>query len=118
MLICQYSYAETEARPYIKDMIDETLRQNKRLFLSHFTSTTHHPWSTPGGFPREKYFGELHESQHEHMDGFLNANRFVDTWLGDLMKLIGDAGIANETLTVFVGDQYVDSLIPSAKSDH
>jgi arylsulfatase A-like enzyme len=85
-------------------MIDETLRQNKRLLLSHFTSTTHHPWGTPEGFPRETYFGD---ANHEHMDGFLNANRFVDTWLGDLMGMLGEAGIADETLTVFVGDQYV-----------
>ncbi|KAJ5138722.1 uncharacterized protein N7515_003570 [Penicillium bovifimosum] len=96
-----FGYAETEARPYIKDLIDETLRQNKRLFLSHFTSTTHHPWGTPEGFPREKYFGD---ANHEHMDGFLNANRFVDTWLGDLMSMLSEAGIADETLTVFVGD--------------
>lgn len=41
------------------------------------------------------------------MGEFLNANRFVDTWLGDLMGMLGEAGIANETLTVFVGDQYV-----------
>ena len=41
------------------------------------------------------------------MDDFLNANRFVDTWLGDLMSMLGEAGIANETLTVLVGDQYV-----------
>ncbi|KAJ5779383.1 hypothetical protein N7457_007103 [Penicillium paradoxum] len=96
-----FGYPETEARPYIKDMIDETLRQGKRLFLSHFTSTTHHPWGTPEGWNREGYFGN---SQHEHMDGFLNANRFVDSWLGDLMDMLGEAGIANETLTIFVGD--------------
>ena len=102
-----HSYAETEARPYIKDLIDETLRQNKRLFLSHFTSTTHHPWGTPEGWNREHYFGDLHKSQHELMDDFLNANHFVDTWLGELMGLLEEAGIANETLTVFVGDQYV-----------
>ncbi|CAG8904828.1 unnamed protein product [Penicillium egyptiacum] len=99
-----FGYAETEARPYIKDMIDETLRQNKRLLLSHFTSTTHHPWGTPEGWNRDKYFGNLHESQHELMDEFLNANRFVDAWLGDLMGMLDEAGIANETLTVFVGD--------------
>ncbi|KAJ5449079.1 hypothetical protein N7445_003900 [Penicillium cf. griseofulvum] len=99
-----FGYPETEARPYIKDMIDETLRQNKRLFLSHFTSTTHHPWGTPEGWEREEYFGDIHKSQHEHMDAFLNANGFVDAWLGELMKMIGEAGIANETLTVFVGD--------------
>lgn len=85
-------------------MIDETLRQNKRMFLSHFTSTTHHPWGTPEGFNREEYFGN---TQHEHMDGFLNANRFVDAWLGDLMDMLKEAGIADETLTIFVGDQYV-----------
>ncbi|KGO78374.1 Alkaline phosphatase-like, alpha/beta/alpha [Penicillium italicum] len=99
-----FGYAETEARPYIKDLIDETLRQNKRLFLSHFTSTTHHPWGTPEGWNRGKYFGKLHSPQHEPMDKFLNANRFVDTWLGDLMDMLGEAGIADETLTVFVGD--------------
>ncbi|KAG0160079.1 hypothetical protein PDIDSM_7606 [Penicillium digitatum] len=99
-----FGYAETEARPYIKDLIDETLRQKKRLFLSHFTSTTHHPWGTPEGWNREKYFGNVRKSQREPMDDFLNANRFVDTWLGDLMGMLGEAGIANETLTVFVGD--------------
>lgn len=41
------------------------------------------------------------------MDDFLNANRFVDAWLGELMGMLDEAGIANETLTVFVGDQYV-----------
>ncbi|KZN85727.1 hypothetical protein EN45_099210 [Penicillium chrysogenum] len=99
-----FGYAETEARPYIKDMIDETLRQNKRLLLSHFTSTTHHPWGTPEGWNRDQYFGDLHKSQHELMDDFLNANRFVDAWLGELMGMLDEAGIANETLTVFVGD--------------
>jgi phosphoglycerol transferase MdoB-like AlkP superfamily enzyme len=88
-------------------MIDETLRQNKRLLLSHFTSTTHHPWGTPEGWNRDKYFGDLHRSQHELMDEFLNANRFVDAWLGELMGMLDEAGIANQTLTVFVGDQYV-----------
>ncbi|CAG7939130.1 unnamed protein product [Penicillium nalgiovense] len=99
-----FGYAETEARPYIKDMIDETLRQNKRLLLSHFTSTTHHPWGTPEGWNRDEYFGDLHKSQHELMDEFLNANSFVDAWLGELMGMLDEAGIANETLTVFVGD--------------
>lgn len=102
-LLTRPRYAETEVKPYMRDAINETLAANKRLFLSHFTSSTHHPWDTPEDFPREKYFGE----QHKDMDAFLNANRFVDAWLADLMGLLHEAGIANETLTVFVGDQYV-----------
>ena len=95
-------------RPYIRDMINETLSENKRLFLSHFTSTTHHPWATPAGFQRKKFFGDhLPLSWHNQMDDYLNAISFVDQWLGDLMGLIEEAGIANETLTIFVGDQCV-----------
>lgn len=84
-------------------MINETLSNNKRLFLSHFTSTTHHPWGTPKGFDREQYFAK----EHQHMNEYLNAVHFVDVWLGQLMTMFEEAGISNETLTVFVGDQYV-----------
>lgn len=82
-------------------MINETLQENKRLFLSHFTSITHHPWVTPDGFDREKYFAD-----DRPMNKYVNAVYFADTWLGDLRGMVEEAGIANETLTVFVADQY------------
>ncbi|KAJ5101715.1 hypothetical protein NUU61_003937 [Penicillium alfredii] len=100
-----FGYPETEVRPYIRDMINDTLNANKRLFLSHFTSTTHHPWNTPADFSRKDYFGPHSSlSQHNTMNDYLNTIRFDDEWLGDLMGLIENAGIANQTLTVFVGD--------------
>lgn len=46
-------------------------------------------------------------AKHEDINKYLNAVRYVDTWLGDMMKVLDKAGIANETLVVFVGDQYV-----------
>ena len=46
-------------------------------------------------------------AKHEDINKYLNAVRYVDTWLGDMMKVLDEAGIANETLVVFVGDQYV-----------
>lgn len=39
------------------------------------------------------------------MNKYLNAVRYVDTWLGEMMKALDDSGIANETLVVLVGDQ-------------
>lgn len=42
---------------------------------------------------------------HEDMNSYLNAVRYVDTWLGEIMKLLDETGIANETLVVLVGDQ-------------
>lgn len=49
-------------------------------------------------------------TKHEDINKYLNAVRYVDTWLGDMMKVLDEAGIANETLVVFVGDQYVAQL--------
>lgn len=38
------------------------------------------------------------------MNNYLNTARFVDNWLGDIMSMLDDAGIANSTLVVVVGD--------------
>lgn len=99
-------YPEYEIYPYLKDVVNETLAKNERLFLSHFTSTTHHPWATPSDFEDEQYFahGKLTE-KHKDMNNYLNTVRYVDNWLGDMLEVLDEAGITNETLVVFVGDQ-------------
>lgn len=52
----------------------------------------------------ELYTGEGGGVNHEPMNNYLNTVRFVDTWLGDIMSMLDDAGIANSTLVVVVGD--------------
>ncbi|OGE48791.1 hypothetical protein PENARI_c026G09232 [Penicillium arizonense] len=100
-----FGYPEYEVYPYLRDVVNNTIKNNERLFLSHFTSTTHHPWGTPKDYPVEQYFaaGGL-MAKHEDMNQYLNAVRYVDTWLGDMMKVLDEFEIANETLVVFVGD--------------
>ncbi|KAJ5543206.1 hypothetical protein N7535_005635 [Penicillium sp. DV-2018c] len=103
-----FGYPEYEIRPYLRDVVNNVIQKKERLFLSHFTSTTHHPWGTPSDYPEEQYFADDGlVSKHEDMNKYLNSVRYVDTWLGDMMKVFDEAGIANETLTVFIGDQYV-----------
>lgn len=93
--------------PYLRDVVNNTVRNNERLFLSHFTSTTHHPWKTPSDFPDEQYFADDGvRTKHEDMNRYLNTVRYVDSWLGDMLGVLDEVGIANETLVVFVGDQY------------
>ena len=100
------SFKEQEVFPYIRDTILDTLEMNERLFLTHFTSTTHHPWNLPSGYPKEEYWREESTvSSHEDMNNYLNTVRYVDRWLGEILSLLDDTGIANETLVVFVGDQ-------------
>ncbi|KAJ6004666.1 Alkaline phosphatase-like alpha/beta/alpha [Penicillium herquei] len=99
-----FGHAETELKPYVRDLFYEAANNNSRLFLSHVTSTTHHPWSTPDDFKKEKYMGSVGTLNHDPMDNYLNAARFVDNWLGDIMNLLDETGISNTTLVVIVGD--------------
>lgn len=78
--------------------------ENKtRLFLSHMTSSTHHPWKTPENFTRIRYTGK--RGDHGPMDDYLNTIRYVDEWLGQVMGLLDETGLSNSTLVVMVGDQ-------------
>lgn len=99
-------FPEPEVYPYMRDAINDAVENKTRLFLSHFTSTTHHPWGTPNDFTELEYFQTegVRNRHHGDMNSFLNTVRYVDSWLGDVMDLLNDGGIANETLVVLVGD--------------
>ncbi|EWG45154.1 hypothetical protein FVEG_15801 [Fusarium verticillioides 7600] len=98
-----FGYPETDLREHIRKFISDGLAEDKRLFMSHFTSTTHHPWGVPKWFEKEKYMGK-EGGNHQDLDKYLNTIRFTDAWLGELMQMFEDTGIADETLVVFVGD--------------
>ncbi|RSL40142.1 hypothetical protein CEP54_016184 [Fusarium duplospermum] len=100
-----FGYPETTLRPHIRDYIEKAQEQRRRMFLSHFTSTTHHPWGVPRAFQSTGYVN-THGAMAWHGDfnGYLNAMRFTDKWLGELLQTFDDYGIADETLFVFVGD--------------
>ncbi|KAJ6445486.1 sulfatase domain-containingprotein [Purpureocillium lavendulum] len=102
-----FGYPETALKDYIRDYVTNATANNKRMFLSHFTSTTHHPWATPKGFDTLDYMGAAHGGLtdfHKDMNKYLNTIRWTDAWLGNLMKILDETGVANETLVVFVGD--------------
>ncbi|KAJ5207010.1 hypothetical protein N7472_003458 [Penicillium cf. griseofulvum] len=105
MEINYFGYPEYEIYPYLRDVVNSTIEKNERLFLSHLTSTTHHPWGMPPAYKQEQYFARDDlMTTHKDINKYLNTVRYVDTWLGDIMKVFDEAGIANETLVVFVGD--------------
>lgn len=99
-----FGFAETELKPYIRDLFEEAANNKTRMFLSHVTSTTHHPWNTPDDFAIEHYMGSEGSINHNLMNNYLNSARFVDNWLGDIMTMLDEAGISNSTLVVIVGD--------------
>ncbi|KAJ5733178.1 Alkaline phosphatase-like alpha/beta/alpha [Penicillium manginii] len=99
-----FGYAETELKPYIRDLFQEAAINKTRLFLSHVTSTTHHPWGTPEHFKKVSYMGDEGTINHDPMNNYINAARFVDNWLGEIMTMLDESGLANNTLVVIVGD--------------
>ncbi|KAF7559031.1 hypothetical protein G7046_g5124 [Stylonectria norvegica] len=100
-----FGFSEPALLPYLTDYITNATANNQRMFLSHFTSTTHHPWKTPKSFEDTQYLRTQGMGKsHEDFDHYLNTIHFHDTWLGQLMQLFEDLNISNETLVVFVGD--------------
>ncbi|KAF4432399.1 hypothetical protein F53441_13836 [Fusarium austroafricanum] len=100
-----FGYPETALKTHVRELIETVQREKKRMFFSHFTSTTHHPWGLPGDSKKIKYVNTQGKmGWHRDFNSYLNTVRFQDAWLGELLQLLEQYGIANETLVVLVGD--------------
>lgn len=86
-----------------KDAMLDAVENNTRLFISHFTSSTHHPWKIPDDFNKTSYTGP--HGKHGNMDKYMNTIHYDDFWIGEILGLLDETGIANETLVIMVGDQ-------------
>ena len=98
-----YGYADTELEDYIRDAIDDAECDHERLFLTHLTGTTHHPWGLPGDV-YDQIIGSIN-GQNEDLNRYLNAIGFVDNWFATILEILQEKGVANETLVVLAGDQ-------------
>lgn len=97
-----FGMAEVALEDYIRDAFVQAKKNDERAFVAHITSTSHHPFAIPA---EEKYTplgNGLDDISH-----YLNAIGYDDRWLGKMMDILDDEGVANETLVVFVGDHGV-----------
>ncbi|RDW79354.1 hypothetical protein BP6252_03992 [Coleophoma cylindrospora] len=100
-----FGYPETQVKPYIRDIIETARDNDRRFFISHLTSTTHHDWSLPAAFgPKSHYMGHLGWQDHEDINSYLNTIKYADGWLGEIMDLLEETAVINETLVVVTGD--------------
>jgi hypothetical protein len=97
-----YGYPESELKEYIRDAIDDAERDHKRLFLNHLTSTTHHPWGVPND-AFEKIMGST-AGPNNDLNRYLNSVGYVDDWISDLIDVLEEKGVIDETLFVMAGD--------------
>lgn len=100
-----FAYPEPVLLPYLREFIANSTANNQRMWMSHFTSTTHHTWGLPKGEPFYRYI--THKgitNKGNHFNSYINTIRWHDGWMATLMNLLEEQGIANETLVVFAGD--------------
>jgi phosphoglycerol transferase MdoB-like AlkP superfamily enzyme len=100
-----FGYSERELKPYIKDLFLDAEKSGERVYLSHLTSSTHHPWATPEEFGEQKRYWGGSQGGGTPWDRYLNTIKFADEWVGEVLQLLEEVGVADKTLVVVLGDQ-------------
>ncbi|KAK6069363.1 sulfatase domain protein [Seiridium cupressi] len=97
-----YGMPEVVLEEYIRDAFSIAAQNNERLFLTHLTSTSHHPFKIPAS--TEESAGASDKKSVDDLTGYLNAIGYVDRWIGKVRSIIDEAGVTDETLLVVLGD--------------
>ena len=92
-------FSDTKLRPYFRRIFTRAAKNRERLFLTHLTGVSHFPWKMFRG-----EFDELIRGRGQ-LNRYLNTIGFADRWLRQILDLLEENGVANETLLVITGDQ-------------
>ncbi|KAH6977560.1 sulfatase domain protein [Ilyonectria sp. MPI-CAGE-AT-0026] len=93
--------SEFTLEEYIRDTFATAKQKNERVFLTHLTGTTHHPFKIPS----DEEIARLAEGDESTvLSKYLDTIGYVDGWLAKLLDILEEEGVADETLLVFVGD--------------
>lgn len=105
-----WGYADENLGSYLKDAILQAEEAHERLFITHLTGLTHHPWDLPPGVDYEEMIGSVANSwggKNDELNHYLNTIAYNDRWYAKVLDILEETGVANETLFVLTGDQYV-----------
>ncbi|KAJ5664673.1 hypothetical protein N7462_011486 [Penicillium macrosclerotiorum] len=107
-----WGYPDSALASYFRNAITKAERDHERLFLTHLTGVTHHPWDTPG-----KIYEDLIGSQtnafggkNDGLNRYLNTIGVNDRWYETFLNILEETGVANETLIVMTGDHGLSLL--------
>lgn len=100
-----FGYPETETLDYLRDMFIDAQQQRKRLFVSHLTSSPHHPFATPKDWAGHTgYLSKQRWRPEDPLDGYLNTIKYQDDWVSEIFQMLHEVGALNETLVIMTGD--------------
>ncbi|KAG5914109.1 hypothetical protein E4U42_000678 [Claviceps africana] len=96
-----FSIPETPLEDYLRDAFVSAKKKHERVFLTHLTSTSHHPFGLPED---ETYVAVAGQDGLQDLSKYINSIGFDDKWLGKVLAVLDEQGVADETLVVMVGD--------------
>lgn len=97
-----FGFQEPPLEPYIREQFANAKKTGDRVFLTHITGTTHHPFKLPAG---EDYVQVARGSAtNDYISGYINTIGYVDRWISTVLKVLDEEGVADETLVIFQGD--------------
>jgi hypothetical protein len=99
-----FGYAETETYEYLRDLFVNAEKSEERLFVSHLTSTPHHPFKTPKDWDKTSYMSGQRWRPSDPFDDYMNTIQYQDEWLSIIFQMLHDVGAIEETLVVITGD--------------
>ncbi|KAK2613032.1 hypothetical protein QQS21_000961 [Conoideocrella luteorostrata] len=97
--ISYFGMKEDPLEDYIRDSFASARKNNERVFLSHLTSTSHHPFAMPES---EEYVPVA--DGLDDLSKYINTIGYDDRWLGKILDILDEQDAANDTLVVVVGD--------------
>lgn len=98
-----HGHEDKVLKNYLRDLVADAKKNNTRLFLGHLTHNTHNPWFKPGDY--EQFLADASQGNKRNVNAYINTIRYQDEWIGDVLEVLEEAGIANETLLIMAGDQ-------------
>ncbi|KAJ5455684.1 uncharacterized protein N7458_003948 [Penicillium daleae] len=101
-----WGYPDSSLAVYFREAIEKAERDHERLFLTHLTGITHHPWDTPNGTYDELIGSQSNAfgGKNDGLNRYLNTVGVNDRWYEEFLDILEETGVANETLIVMTGD--------------
>lgn len=93
-----FAYEDDALLAPTREWLARLTRSGRRFYAFYLTSTAHHDYRLPARDYTQRF------SDDERHDRYLNAVRYQDRFLEQLLALYREAGLASRTLFVVVGD--------------
>ena len=98
-LFAEVNYFGLEDRAMLRPSVDWAKKQDKPFFAAHLTLATHHDYGTLPGWKYPAIPGVYGRELK-----YLNNVRYVDDFVNRLVTAYADAGLADNTVFVVIGD--------------